>query len=316
MAIISVLLVLLAEWGAPELERFRRHDWYARYHAWLERQLGERRFWDSPLGLLLVLGVPVVVLIILQSLLALMLFGLPVFLLAVAVLFLSLGPVNLLRQTRDYLQADEDDAESAGRLALATEISGSHSEDLEEANADVRDAVLAQANDRLFGVLFWFMLLGPAGALLYRMTVEAHDRSAPVDNESGYEDAPAVDEEAGVSLAETLARGSFAESAERLHGILAWIPARLLVLAYALTGSFEDTLVAWREQLDRAGASLHDNTLGVLLAAGRGALRLEPGQSGPRCSFDCVRSALKLVERSLVVWVVLLALMTLVGWVV
>ncbi len=310
MAIISVLLVLLAEWGAPELERLRRHDWYARYHAWLEQHLAERAFWDSPLGLLLVLGVPVLLLIVLQSLLALLLFGLPVFLLAVAVLFLSLGPANLLRQARDYLQADEDETvNAADKLALATEISGSHSEEIEEANADVRDAILGQANDRLFGVLFWFMLLGPAGALLYRMVVEAHAHTRSEDGDNGYEAAPATDE-AG------LTGGSFAAAAERLHGILAWIPARLLALAYALTGSFEDTLVAWRDQLDRAGASLYDNTLAVLTAAGRGALRLEPGQSGPQCGVHCVHSALKLVERSLVVWVVLLALMTLVGWVV
>jgi len=316
MAIVSVLLVLLAEWGAPELERLRRHDWYARYHAWLEQRLAERAFWDSPLGLLLVLGVPVMLLIVLQSLLALVLFGLPVFLLALAVLFLTLGPTNLLRQARDYIRADEEEAEAQARLTQASEISGSHSEDVEEANADVRDAILGQANDRLFGVLFWFMLLGPAGALLYRLAVEAHAYSAPVDTESDYGESSVAEDTTGGGLADSLTRGSFAEAAERLHGILAWIPARLLALAYALTGSFEDTLVAWRDQLDHAGASLYDNTLAVLVAAGRGALRLEPGQAGPQCGIRSVHSALKLVERSLIVWVVLLALMTLVGWVV
>lgn len=307
MAIISVLLALAAEWFVPELERFRRRDWYARYHAWLERHLGARAFWDSPLGLLLVLGVPVVLLIVLQSLLAMVLFGLPVFLLSVAILFLSLGPANLLRQARDYLQLEEEDVAAATRLEQATQISASHSDDIEEANADVRDVILAQANDRLFGVLFWFMVLGPAGALFYRMAVEAHALSS----DSSVGDDTGGDPEAGA-----LTRGSFAEAAERLHGILAWIPARLLALAYALTGSFEDTLVAWRDEVARNTASLYENTQAVLMAAGRGALRLESGQSGPQCGIDCVRAALRLIERSLVVWVVLLALMTLVGWVV
>ena len=311
MAIVSLLLALAAEWFLPELEKLRRKDFYARYHTFMEARFGERAFWDSPLGLLLVVGIPMILLIILQALLALFLFGLPALLLAVAILFLSLGPGNLFREVRDYLGRAEGDDTSAA-LELGAEITGSRSDDVQEANADVRDVVLCGANDRLFGVIFWFMVLGPVGALLYRLAVEAHGMGNTRVDDDGAE----PEDIASGTLGDMLQQGSFAEAAERLHGILAWVPARLLAVSYALVGSFEDTLVAWRNEVREGGQSLLQSTRAVLLAASRGALRLEPGQSGPRCGTECVRTGILLVQRSLVVWLVLLALLTLAGWMV
>ncbi|MDZ7737260.1 MAG: hypothetical protein U5P41_15135 [Gammaproteobacteria bacterium] len=48
-------------------------------------------------------------------------------------------------------------------------------------------SVLGQTNVRLFAVLFWFAVLGPVGALLYRLTAELHKHYGDVHG--GFADA-------------------------------------------------------------------------------------------------------------------------------
>lgn len=82
-------------------------------------------------------------------------------------------------------------------------------------NRDVahNSSELVTSHESSFGVLFWFAVLGPTGALLYWFLVASN--SASFSNHAG--------------LHATLSR---------LHGWAAWIPARITGFIYALVGNF------------------------------------------------------------------------------
>jgi cobalamin biosynthesis protein CobD/CbiB len=55
--------------------------------------------------------------------------------------------------------------------------------------------------------------------------------------------------------------------------VLDWVPARITASAFAVVGDFEDAIYCWRTQ----AARWPDHLLGVVLAAGAGALGVRLG---------------------------------------
>jgi AmpE protein len=223
--------------------------------------------------------------------------------LAAVVLFYSLGPRDLREEVREYCAAAErGDTAEAARLAA-----GILEEDARQRSGagleSVAEAIFVQANNRQFGVLFWFGVLGllgalgPLGALAFRITDlmrrEAIQRAQRAD-------APA----AAVALSGIC---------QRLHGVLAFLPARLLALTYGLAGSFEASFAGWRGYLRSESDHFFDANDRLLVHAGRGALGAawQPGASEAQRA----RAALALTEASLYVWVTGLAVLTLVAWI-
>ena len=147
-------------------------------------------------------------------------------------------------------------------------------------------AVLVEANDRLFAVLFWFALLGPLGAVLYRsVAVLYQQRREP---------------------------GEFGDSIEWLNSALVWLPARLLAFGYALSGHFDAALDGWRDAHRRQPQG-SEGTLDVLAVTGVGALGADT-ENGAQNGVQRVRAAMRLVWRTLAIWLVVIALFTLAGW--
>src|SRR5262249_46662983 len=104
--------------------------------------------------------------VLIQSALDHVLFGLPLFAFAAIVLFFCWGPRELDADIDAVLKAPDRDQ----RLAAAQSLKPDAAEAPLplEATALV-DASFQAALSRWFGVLFWFVVLGPAGALGYRM---------------------------------------------------------------------------------------------------------------------------------------------------
>jgi len=115
---------------------------------------------------------------------------------------------------------------------------------------------------RLFGVLFWFFLLGAAGAVLYLLTRLARDRWH----------------------AET----AFSLPARRIAIWLDWLPARAVAFSFAVAGNFMDAMESWRGQ----GWNWGDPNEGILLAAGAGALGMQLGGNIPLADGELLRPAL------------------------
>ena len=190
----------------------------------------------------------------------------------------------------------------------------------------IEHSVIA-AHRHVFGVLAWFSVLaaiglGPAGAVFYRMSefvfrYWTHKDGAFFQPSSIW-----------VQMA-----------AERAWAVIDWLPARITALGFAVVGSFEDAIDCWRND---AGRFNNEND-GVILAATSGAVNVRLGggtlravavadplyraQAGDPMAAERVsdsgstpgrepesahlRSVVGLVWRSVVMWMVLLALLTL-----
>ncbi len=146
---------------------------------------------------------------------------------------------------------------AAGDLPAAREQVGrmvsreTQSLDEEEVAKATVESVLENGNDAVFGALFWFVLLGGAGALLFRL-------ANTLDAMWGYRTPRYL---------------RFGWAAARIDDVLNFVPARLTALSYALLGELRQALACWRKQ-----APLHDSpNAGPVMAAGAGALGLRLG---------------------------------------
>jgi membrane protein YqaA with SNARE-associated domain len=96
--------------------------------------------------------------------------------------------------------------------------------------------------------------------------------------------------------------------------LLAWLPARLAAVSYALAGSFEDAIGNWRIAVDRASRALLDRTEDLLARVGKGSL--QPSLAGVRpeaLDAATARGAWRIVARSAWIWLAVIALLVLAG---
>jgi AmpE protein len=222
--------------------------------------------------------------------------GLVYVLVAAVVLFFALGPRDLRREVAEYrAAAARGDAAAAAQVA-AEMLDADACQRRGPGLGSVGEAVFVQANNRLFGVLFWFAMLGPFGALAFRIS-DLMRREAIQRADRG--DAPA-------------GARSLSDLCQRLHGVIAFLPARLLALTYGVAGSFEESFAGWRRYLAAESDHFFDANDRLLVHAGRGALGVAWDQA--RDEPERARAALALADAALYVWLVVLALLTLVEW--
>ena len=165
MNLIALLVSLLIERLATQYFHWRRMRWMDRIiDAGFER-MASFSHWPpmvpvALLATLLVLPVALVTFALGDSLL-----GFPYLLLAITVLFFSLGPNDIGEDVDEYCAAIERDDEEAVRQASRALIEGDVPAEARARIHAVESAVLVQANNRLFAVIFWFVALGPLGPL-------------------------------------------------------------------------------------------------------------------------------------------------------
>jgi membrane protein required for beta-lactamase induction len=93
--------------------------------------------------------------------------------------------------------------------------------------------------------------------------------------------------------------------------MLSWPSSRLLAATYTLTGSFEEARAGWRRG-DLEAVDLPDSNRRVLVDTGAGAVRLEETAFEGADSTG-LRRMRGLIVRSVVVWIVAVALLVLFG---
>ena len=170
MHLIALLIGLVIERLATQLFHLRRLRWIERIIDAGFRQANRLPNWPALVPIVIItvlLALPVlaIVLALGDSLL-----GFPYLLLAIVVLFFSLGPQDIGEDVDEYCKAiEEGDDERVQETARAL-IESDVPEDTLERIHKVEEAVCVQANNRLFAVVFWFVLLGPLGAWTYRAT--------------------------------------------------------------------------------------------------------------------------------------------------
>jgi AmpE protein len=312
--LLALFLALALERAVTQLFQLREPRWFDAYIDWTLARF--RNLHGAALlavTLLLVL-LPVVPVWIVAHVFRDTLLGLPYVAFATLVLVFSFGPRDLKQEVDDYLEAVEK-GDSASAASVSREIMEHDAAQRTGSAADtLEDALFVQANNRLFGVAFWFMVSGPAGAWLFRVS-DLMRRRAVFEYRERAADPSAVPPFVGVLQA--------------IHGVLAWAPARLLALGYALAGNFERALQAWRDYARAPGGRFFDTNDHLLAAVGRSALSettadpalAEAGSAvapaGEAGLADAVRvnASISLIRRALLIWLVLLSALVLVGWV-
>lgn len=303
MHLIALLIGLAIERLATQLFHLRRLRWIDRVIDAGFRQAGRLSNWPAliPIVLLVVLLVLPVLALTVVLVLGDPLLGFPYLVLGVFVLFFSLGPQDIGEDVDEYCKAMEDgDKERIKETARAI-IEGDVPEDTLERIHRVEEAVCVQANNRLFAVIFWFILLGPLGAWTYRVTDLIRRRAVFV--------AARDEESSGTSE-------RLRDAAIGLHGWLAWIPARLTAIGYAAAGNFDTALGAWRAPTEQESDSASEYNEHLLARVGVGALALVDDLDEDLVTRGVrgATAANRLVFRLLLISAVVIAAMTLYGW--
>ncbi len=185
-----------------------------------------------------------------------------------------------------------------GARSLASRIVSRDLRDADEeaiARAAVESA-LENGSDAIFAPLFWLVVGGAPGVVLYRL-------ANTLDAMWGYRNARF---------------GSFGWAAARIDDVLNWMPARLTAMTYALLGHTADALRCWRAQAPQWSSP----NAGPVMAAGAGSLRVQLGGLarydgidetrpplglGQPARAEDIRRALALVSRTLGLWLAILA---------
>lgn len=216
---------------------------------------------------------------------------------ATVVLLFCLGPRDLGTEVEDFVEATRDgDKERA--LHVARELLETDPPiDSGRRTLAIEEAVFVQSTNRSFGVILWFILLGPAGAWLFRVTDLMRRRAF-------FESGRA--QEGGQP------KPAYVHSLQRLHGLLAWLPARMTALTFALAGSFEPAVADWRNYYRDCSEHFFEVNDEVVARAGLGALGNVRADSDVEV-VQGARAAMDLVNRSLMIWIVAVAVLTAVG---
>jgi adenosylcobinamide-phosphate synthase len=309
MTLLSIVLALILEQvHALPLQRLVRTP-LARIAAFLEdkfndggRSHGAIAWWLGAALPAALVSLLYAVLMHVQALLAL--------LLGIGVLYLTMG----FRQFSHFF-TDIHMALRLGEIEQARQLlaqwrgrSGDSLTASEIARLAIEQALLA-SHRHVFAPLLWFAVLGPAGALLYRL-------------------AQSFDELWGQRSGTEF--GEFGQFAHQAFVLIDWLPLRVTASSFAVVGDFEDAVNCWRTQADR----WPDGGSGILLASGAGALgvrlgmpvhevMLDMGESPDRPELglgedadpDFMQSTIGLVWRSLVLGLAVLALVWISGWV-
>ncbi|MFN3234508.1 MAG: regulatory signaling modulator protein AmpE [Gammaproteobacteria bacterium] len=282
MSMIVIIAAVLLEHFLSIFRPLRRLGWFDKYETFVQSKIPA-----SYHGLILLAAIIIpslIVVLLLQVVFSGLLYSIGEFVFQLAVLLYCLGN-STMRQEVEECNALLKDGEQEKLDAYYKETFHMALPDGKSVDhAAILDALFVQANQRLFGVVFWFAILGPIGAVLYRFV-----------------------QHLGVKFVVHNDQASLYKSAAWFASILDWVPARLLSFTFGLIGHFVSVFPVWC-QFIKVGLNQNDQ---VLFDCGKQALSL--GENDEELVAHAQQdAALGLINRSLLVWLVVIALVVLV----
>lgn len=146
------------------------------------------------------------------------------------------------------------------------------------------EELLVISYKHVFAVIFWFAVFGPIGLALYSIVGEL--RSFLQREQESHQ--------------------AMSASVVKVQGVLDWVPIRLVGLSFALVGHFASVFKQW---LAQALLGIKDN---VYQVADWGMTAVRHASSDE--SSDQADEVVQLIDRSLLVWLVCIALFTIGYW--
>lgn len=269
MNFVGIILALLLERGLGHVPGWGEPRIFPKVVDFLRSSLRWPALWNSHLAPFLLVLPPAVLAGWLQDQLSH-----PITELAFSstVLLLCLGPRDLADDIQRWADAKAADDEAAAERAWHSMM---HGPQPDPSHRTVLGALFIQSHERLFGVLMWFFVLGPAGAVLYRLAsrlprILHYAQTDPA--------APTV----------------ALHTSEALHGLLAWLPARATAALYGLAGSLDDALQIWRK-LAIEPHEWRSHTWAILGEVPSASLRME--EPGGAVVLESLRASLDEVAR-------------------
>lgn len=279
MIFLIVFICCVFELTCVSFARFRSGAWIISWHNWLSDNCRSRKV----LGRASILGslvLPCALLaymfnvIFVDSTLLTLLGG-------TAVLLYCSGPGDIAQEIESYRRnyLDEDGFQpslDANNFLNKIDVS---------ADVPYLRSIAVETNDRLFSPIFWFTVLGPVGALFFRMGVTLKVAGSP--------------------------HAADVEIATRLYDILIWIPARLLAVGLGLAGTLAPVMNILGEQSFRLAQS--DILLGDSAIAALDKNRPTTLNEGDQRTV-LIDGMFSLIKRGFVVWLGILALFVVAGF--
>lgn len=272
------MITFLALAIALAVERFfdwshlRRWDWYLS----LVRQISPKIPPKSPYLTLAALIVPVMLLVLLINYaLTGLIFSLIKLIFEVAVLLFCFGPRNLWADSFacENAVSQGDAAAASDKLKNAFNITAAN--DPNSMHREFLNNIFLAANVRVFALAFWFAILGPMGAVMYRLVTlfTSDDNGADISH-----------------------------SANEIQNYLDWPTARLLSLLFTLGGKYSQVFAIW---VKRAFLGPENNNP-LLIECGSAALGY---QEAIPADGSGEKAAISLLDRSFAIFLVLVLLL-------
>lgn len=301
MSFISILFALLLEQARPLAQINPVHNTIRNWVRWVMRNIDTGKPHHGWLAWVLSVVVPTLLVVAVHWLLVWTLGWIAAVIWNIAILYATLGFRQFSHHftaIRDALHAgDEDQARQL--LAQWMRIDASTLPRSEIVRHVIEHSILS-AHRHVFGVFAWYTLLaalglGPAGAVFYRVSEYVY----------AFANRPAEPTHHLISAAVTA-------NASAAWAAIDWLPARITALGFAFVGSFEEAVDSWRKH----AASYPNDNDGVVLAATAGAVNVKLGpkewdSAGQIPEPVHLRAVVGLVWRTVVMWMVFLALLSL-----
>ena len=319
MSFFSIFLALVIEQARPMSPSHFLHHWLRRWADWVASHVDGGSPSQAWFAWGLMVGVPAGLAVLIHWLLALTLGWLFAVAWNVALLYITLGFRQFSHHftgIRDALnEGDEDLARKL--LAQWQQVEVNELPRSEIVRHVIEHSVLS-AHRHVFGVFFSYALLsviglGPVGAVVYRVSEFAKRYwAASTHSLHSVQNTQNIEQ---VWVSESLKQ----RAVSAWHAI-DWLPARATAMGFAIMGSFEDAMDGWRHHAEK----FPDDNDGVILAATSGAINVQlggaslqpdlPGSSstpGRPPEIAHFAQVVGLVWRTVVMWLVLVALLSL-----
>ena len=299
--VILICLALNRFW----LRDYDRFDdrWFFRFRENMEaaaqRMVRNAAAWQPALAL--IYAFPLLFLGLLLQLAGGQAFGLPAMLIHILIVLIAFDRTQPGKLARDFLDIWSGGDEESALAFLRREFRGARKQEFaneEEVAYFFRKHLVYRSFEKMFVQFFWYLAAGPYGVLASYITYQLRD--------SG-------DEQTHPGAVETV---------ETIVRLLEWIPLRLVALSFSLAGNFEHCFGQLRKSFWEFGSKV-DNA-GLLYSFAGFALfggvvrdeadaEDEDEAGGRNYQVREVESLQALLERCQLLWLGLLALVTIFG---